>query len=209
MPLQNRVTPLGEIVADPARGTLMGNRGVLHGLDRQLGASRWRHKTWIACRLDFKARRRPVMAPGRYTELFFLDEATSLAAGHRPCAECRRADYLRFRAAWTRAQGLDEPPSATAMDAVLHAHRVDRARSQRTHEADLAGLPDGAFVSLDGGAWLKRGGRIHRWSPSGYDESRVAAPGIVAVLTPAPTVAALAAGYAADIHASLEPSILR
>ena len=96
MPLQNRVTPGGEIIADPARGTLMGNRGILHDAGQRLGVARWRHPHWIYCRLSFKGRRRAVMAPGRYTELFFLDEASALAAGHRPCYECRREDFLRF-----------------------------------------------------------------------------------------------------------------
>ena len=110
MPLQNRVSPLGEIVATAERGGLMGNRGILHDRDRRLGVSRWKHPHWVCCRLAFLGRHRPVMTPGRYTELFFLDEATALAAGHRPCAECRRADYTRFLDAWTAAHGARPPP---------------------------------------------------------------------------------------------------
>ncbi|MGB8623555.1 MAG: hypothetical protein WCD16_12105, partial [Paracoccaceae bacterium] len=105
MPLQNRVLPTGEIVVHPARADFMGNRGILHGGNRQLGTARWRHKTWITCLLSFKGRKRVPMTPGRYTELFFLDEAVALAAGHRPCAECRRADFLRYRDAWQAATG--------------------------------------------------------------------------------------------------------
>src|SRR4051794_26424644 len=99
MPRQNRVTPSGDIITTPERGTLMGNRGVLHDADARI-VRRWQGKRWIACVLEFKGRWRPVMAPGRYTELFFLDEATALAAGHRPCAECRRRRFDEFRDTW-------------------------------------------------------------------------------------------------------------
>ena len=124
MPLQNRVTPRGDIVATPARGTLTGNRGILHDAGRQLGAARWRHHRWICCRLDFKGRRRAVMAPGRYTELFFLDEATALAAGHRPCWECRREAFQDFQSAWRCAFGGADDVGAAAMDRILHRARV-------------------------------------------------------------------------------------
>src|SRR5262244_4115988 len=131
MPLQNRVTPAGEIVADAGRGLMMGNRGCLHGRDRQLGASRWRSKLWICCVLEWKGVRRDPMPPGRWTALFFLDEATALAAGHRPCAYCRRADYDAFAEACRRAHGARL--RASEMDAILHVERVDsRTRRQRT-----------------------------------------------------------------------------
>ncbi|HEY9058475.1 MAG TPA: hypothetical protein VIN77_15095, partial [Aurantimonas sp.] len=133
MPLQNRVTPLGEIIADPARGTLMGNRGILHDGNRELGRSRWKHKAWIACTLAFRGRKRTPMTPGRYTELFFLDEATALAGGHRPCAECRRADFNAYRTAWATAHCLDAPPTAKAMDDMLHAHRVKSRLREQVH----------------------------------------------------------------------------
>jgi hypothetical protein len=117
MPLQNRVTPFGEIVAHPARGMVMGNRGILHDSGRRLHPTRrWTHKTWICCLCEFKGRHRAVMTPGRYTELFFLDEATALAAGHRPCFECRRADANQFAAAWAHGNG-GPLPSAGDMDA--------------------------------------------------------------------------------------------
>src|SRR5499426_3922843 len=136
MPLQNRVTPAGEIVADPSRGLLMGNRGCLHGPGRALGVSRWRSKLWICCLLDFKGVQRDPMPPGRWTALFFLDEATALAAGHRPCGYCRRADYLAFGEAFRAAHGLAERPRAPYLDAWLHAERVEsRTRRQRTRPA--------------------------------------------------------------------------
>jgi hypothetical protein len=197
MPLQNRVTPGGEIIADPARGSLMGNRGILHDAQQRLGPARWRHHHWIYCRLAFKERRRQVMAPRRYTELFFLDEATALAAGHRPCCECKHPDFRDFRTAWRAAFGHDA--SAGAIDKALHRARVEpRSRRQIRFEAALEGLPDGAFVLLAGApaspflVWRER---LHPWHPGGYGPSREREPGRVSVLTPAPTIAVLRAGY--------------
>jgi hypothetical protein len=198
MPLPNRVTPFGEIVADPARGLFMGNRGILHDAHRRLGRSRWRHPHWIICQLDHGVRCRALMAPGAYTELFFLDEATALAAGHRPCALCRPDAFRRFQTCWA-----GEGTSVKAIDAALHAARVTRDRRQVTHEAALAGLPDGAMAAIDGAAWLVRQGRRHRWSSAGYRDSEPLDARIVAVLTPAPTVAVLRAGYAPVLHPSL------
>jgi hypothetical protein len=149
MPLQNRVTPFGEIVAVPERGTMMGNRGILHDADRRL-RRRWATPAWICCVLEFRGRRDPVMAPGHYTRLFFLDEPTALAAGHRPCAYCRRDAYLAFRAAWATANaglGFGTTPRATEIDRVLHAERVGPGRAKRLYRADLASLPDGTFVA--------------------------------------------------------------
>src|SRR5215469_7780126 len=148
MPLQNRVTPSGEIVADPSRGLLMGNRGCLHGQGRTLGVSRWRSKLWICCLLDFKGVRRDPMPPGRWTALFFLDEATALAAGHRPCGYCRRPDYVAFTEAWRAARRLPRRPLAPETDAVLHRQRTDRTRRKVTHQADVAALPDAVMVRL-------------------------------------------------------------
>jgi hypothetical protein len=209
VPLQNRVTPFGEIEAAPARGLFMGNRGILHDEHRRLGRARWRHNNWVTCLLAFKNRRREVMAPGRYTELFFCDEAVALAAGHRPCAECRREDYERFKQAWRR--GSDLPPNASLpaakLDAVLHRARVRRDRSQVCFESRLEELPEGAFVSLADrqGAWLLKGSALHRWSHDGYQEREDAREigGPVMVLTPEPTVRALRAGYQPMLHAML------
>lgn len=151
-PRQNRVAPTGEIVAAPYRGTFMGNRGILHDGAGRLGSARWRHRHWVCCLLRFRGRHRQVMAPNRYTELFFLDEAVALAAGHRPCAECRRADFNAFRAAF----GPDL--SAPEIDAALHRARVDRGtRRQIRHEAPLGRLPDGGFILYEGAAHLVRG----------------------------------------------------
>jgi hypothetical protein len=199
MPLQNRVTPGGEIIADPARGTLMGNRGILHDAQQRLDAARWRHSHWIYCRLAFKGRWRKVMAPQRYTELFFLDEATALAAGHRPCCECRREDFLRFQAAWRRAFG--HGASAGAIDRALHQARAEpRSRRQIRFEAPLDDLPDGAFVLLSDGPspLLVQGDRLHPWHPGGYGPPHERGTGQVSVLTPAPTLAVLRAGYRPD-----------
>ena len=170
MPLQNRVTPAGGIIADPARGLFMGNRGILHDDARRLGKARWRHRNWITCLLDFKGRRRHVMRPRGYTELFFLDEAVALAAGHRPCAECRRDRYRDFQAAWMAGAGRDgPPPKAPALDAALHAARIDpRTRRQRSFQADLAGLPDGVFIRPEGIPLLVLGDSLRPWTPGGY-----------------------------------------
>ncbi len=209
MPRQNRVTPGGLIEAHPARGLLMGNRGILHDRDGRLGPARWRHRAWIACRLAFKDRRRPLMAPGRYTELFFCDEAVALAAGHRPCAECRRDDYRRFLAAWRRAYGLDASASlrAPALDAALHAARLE-GRAQRRSVLAADDLPDGAFALLpDTGddPWLVLGDRLRRWTHDGYAESRPRPRGVaLPVLTPAPVVEALRHGYAPLLHPSAD-----
>jgi hypothetical protein len=178
MPLQNRVTPLGDLIAHPARGLVYGNRGCLHdsrGVIRRRSATR----RWIACRLRFKGwHRSPLMQPGRFTELFFLDEATAFAAGHRPCALCRREDYNRFLEL-TGARGADE------IDDRLHAER-----SQHHRDDDP---PDGAFVMHDGEPWLVRGAELLRWTPAGYTDriARVSAP----VITAPTLVAVLRSGW--------------
>jgi hypothetical protein len=203
MPLQNRVLPTGEIVADPGRGLMMGNRGCLHGQGRELGVSRWRSKMWICCVLDWRGRRRDPMPPGRWTALFFLDEATALAAGHRPCAYCRRADFLDFAAAWQAARRLDVRPRAAEMDAILHQERVDRRRQQRTYQVTAAGLPDGVLIRAVGRAGLLLAGELRPWSFGGYGApDGTGLPGVVEVLTPPSIVAALTAGYRPLVHPS-------
>jgi hypothetical protein len=203
LPLQNRVTPFGEITAQPWRGALMGNRGILHDDDLNLGAARWQHKNWVCCVTEFRGRHRAPMplsgSPTRYTALFFWDEACSLAAGHRPCAECRNGDWRRFKAAWAVA-GL---PGWTAaeIDRVLHAARVTRTRRQVTHEAELATLPDGVFLTLDAedAPLMKWQGRLWHWSSEGYSDAGARPVSMARVLTPAPTVAVIRAGYAPEI----------
>jgi hypothetical protein len=195
MPLPNRVTPLGELVADPARGLVYGNRGCLHDDSGRI-RRRFNGKRWIACRLEFKGwHREPLLQPGRFTELFFLDEATAFAAGHRPCALCRREDYDRFGALWRELHPGEV--GADAIDTQLHSERVTAARGQRHHDAALAALPDGAFVLLDGDPWLVLGPRLLRWTVAGYADPRPR-PGATQarLITPPSLVAVLRAGWA-------------
>jgi hypothetical protein len=193
MPRQNRVTPLGELVADPARGLVYGNRGCLHDAEGRI-RRRYSVKRWISCRLEFQGRRRsPLLQPGRYTELFFLDEATAFAAGHRPCAECRRADYVRFGELWRRLHPGEV--GADAIDARLHSERLD-GRTQRHHDARLDELPDGAFVLSEGEPRLVLGRGLLAWTPAGY-VSPVPRPGhvIATVITPPSLVEVLRASW--------------
>jgi hypothetical protein len=199
MPLQNRVTPYGEVVALPGRGEMMGNRGILHDEFRQIVRS-FAVKRWIACVLEFRGRKRTVMTPHRYTELFFLDEAAGLSAGHRPCAECRRADYNRFRTFWARS--IATPNDADSMDLRLHAGRLDGKR-KRTYYAELPSLPDGTYAVWESRPHLLWGDSLFEWSDAGY-KKRVARArgGEVEVLTPRAIVEILAAGYRPAIHSS-------
>jgi hypothetical protein len=203
MPLQNRVTPFGKIVFSESRGTLMGNRGCLHDRHRTLGRRRWTTRSWVACALAFRGReRKPLMKPGRYTELFFLDEATALAAGHRPCATCRRADYHRFGEAWAVARGRPgERPSPTELDAAIHAARVDRRRDKVTFNMPLEALPDGTMIALGTAAFLKWNSMLRPWSFDGYGATVPASIGTaVSVLTPRPIVEAIRCGYQPTLH---------
>ena len=183
MPLQNRVTPFGELVAHSARGLVYGNRGCLHDASGRI-RRRYSGRRWIACRLEFRGwHRAPLLQPGRFTELFFLDEATAFAAGHRPCALCRREDYVRFSEAWQRTH--DERVGADAIDAQLHGERVDpRTRDRLLHRARFEDLPDGTFVVESDAAWLVLGPKLLRWTPAGYSERRTRGSGDVALLTP-------------------------
>jgi hypothetical protein len=194
MPLQNRVTPLSELIAVPARGLVYGNRGCLHDEHGRI-RRRYAVKRWIACRLEFRGwHREPLLQPGRFTELFFLDEATALAAGHRPCALCRRADYVRFTEIWSTLH--PGRGGADAIDAQLHTERVGPARAQRHHEADLDALPDGAFVLEDGAPRLVLGERLLTWTAAGYVDPRPRGAGRRAVLvTPPSLVGVLEAGW--------------
>jgi hypothetical protein len=195
MPLRNRVTPLGELVAEPGRGLVYGNRGCLH--DERGGIRRrFDGKRWIACRLRFRGwHREPLVQPGRFTELFFLDEATAFAAGHRPCALCRREDYVRFGEIWGELH--PGQVGADAIDAQLHAERIEpRTRGHRLHEADLADLPDGAFVLRADAPFLVLGPELLRWSTAGYVE-RLARRGrsAITLITPPSLVEVLRAGW--------------
>ena len=195
MTLQNRVTPLGDLVADSARGLVYGNRGCLHDAQGRI-RRRFAVKRWIACRLEFRDRRRsPLQQPGRYTELFFLDEVTALAAGHRPCAECRREDYDRLVAIWR-----DLHPGqvgADAIDAQLHTERLEPGSNERRlHRASIGELPDGAFVLEEGEPWLVLGADLWRWTPSGYvQRGPCRAPREAVVITPPSLLAVLRSGW--------------
>jgi hypothetical protein len=206
MPRQNRVTPFGELIATPCRGTLMGNRGCLHD-ERQRIRRAFACRRWLICFLEFRGRHRTVMAPGRYTELFFLDEATALAAGHRPCAECQHARYRLFRDIWAAANPealFSSPPYAEEMDRILHAERIGPGRAKCTYPGTPAELPDGTMVG-DGSSrsFLILGRALLPWTPAGYDRAvRQPMAGEFRVLTPRSVVRALAAGYPVEIHPS-------
>jgi hypothetical protein len=196
------VTPFGELIADAARGTLMGNRGCLHDETQHIRRS-FVGRRWIACVLAFKGRRRKVMAPGRYTELFFLDEATALAAGHRPCAECQRERYLRFREDWMTAAALSDAPSVDDIDRALHAERLDRSGGKRTYVADVSELPSGVIVANDSRRpYLICDRTIAPWTPSGYGRAVAKPRGAFAVLTPRSIVRVIAAGFPVGVHPS-------
>ncbi len=200
MPLRNRVTPLAELVATPDRGLVYGNRGCLHDESGRI-RRRFDGRRWIACRLAFRGwHRSPLMQPGRFTELFFLDEATAFAAGHRPCALCRRADFDAFAEIW--AELHPGQAGADAIDAQLHRERVDsETRGQRRHEMLPAELPSGAFVLRAEEPWLVYGSELMRWTPAGYAE-RIQRPAgesePVPLVTPPSLVAVLRAGWRPD-----------
>jgi hypothetical protein len=211
-PLQNRVLPTGEIVSHPARGMLMGNRGCIHNPDQTLGVTRWRTKMWISCVLYWRGRRLEVMPPrSRWTALFFLDEVTALAAGHRPCGYCRRADHQWLAGCWQVAAGLAGPPRAAQLDQWLHAERVDRhTRAQIRRPVAAGDLPDGAMAWHDGGPALCSRGRLLPWSFDGYGSPvRVRPQDRLELMTPPSLVAALAAGYRPLVHPSAGPTTMR
>ena len=198
MALQNRVDPYGELLATPARGMMFGNRGgKFHRDDKTLASRRWVSRQWICCVLKFKGRQRNVW--GRYyTELFFLDEVTALAAGHRPCFECRRKDAERFALLFS---GKKQRASAAAMDKILQAERLD-GKAKRSHRARLDTLPDGAMITLDGQAFAVRGDRLWLWTPDGYSPQARPRGVDVDVLTPPSIITVLRRGYAPFWHPS-------
>lgn len=199
MTLQNRVLPTGEIAAIPDRGSLMGNRGILHDDAQTLTKRRWQHPHWVTCRLSFKNRRRALMQPRNYTELFFLDEPTALAAGHRPCGECRRTDFKHFIAQFHAANGTE---TLAQIDRLMHRDRVTRTRQQMRHTAPLDTLPDRTFILFEDTPHLVWGDRLLRYAPKGYTATLLRPNATACVLTPACTVAALARGYRPAPHPS-------
>jgi hypothetical protein len=202
MPLQNRVTPLGDIIATAHRGLFTGNRGIIHDPGtKTLLKKRWSTPAWITCLLEFRGWRRPVMARRSWTELFFLDEATAFAAGHRPCFFCRREDARRFRAAWEEGNGVTGI-SAKAMDAVLHRERLDRGK-KRLHAlpGPLAKLPDGAMVQQGAQSFLVRQGTVLLWSAAGYVAGTYELTDPMLLTSPS-TLRAMSAGYQPTLHPS-------
>jgi hypothetical protein len=210
LPLQNRVTPSGEIISTPHRGLFTGNRGIIHDpATKTLLNRRWSSKAWLTCVCEFRRRRRDVMGTRSWTELFFLDEATAFAAGHRPCFYCRRDDANRFRAAWERGNGVAHA-SAPEIDEVLHRERLD-GRVKRLHALPmpLEALPDGAMIQAGDGSYLIARGRALLWSFDGYREAALALKEAM-LLTPPSTLRALRAGYRPLLHPTavqqIEPS---
>ena len=207
MPLQNRVTPLGDVIATPERGLVYANRGCLHDAMGQVRENRYPTRRWIACRLEFNGRRRaPLMSPGKFTELFFLDEATALAAGHRPCGECRYADYEHLKAVW--AELHPGRRDADAIDEQLDRERRDPwTKERRFHEADFDALPDGAFVLHSGEPHLVLGRELLRWSPAGYTAgTRRPVRGTTATVITPPSLVALLATDRTPLVPLLHPS---
>ena len=199
MPLQNRVSPFGEIAATAHRGGFTGNRGIIHDpATKTLLNRRWSSKAWITCVCEFRGRRRLVMSQRSWTELFFLDEATSFAAGHRPCFYCRRDDATAFRDAWAKGNGY-EKPYATKMDAVLHSERLD-GREKRLHPLRIAALklPNGAMVTSGGESYVIANNEAWRWSFAGYSRASTSLAN-ASLLTPPSIINALREGYPVQI----------
>jgi hypothetical protein len=202
MPLQNRVTPTGDIIATPHRGLFTGNRGIIHDpATKTLLRKRWSTPAWITCVCEFRGRWREVMGGRSWTELFFLDEATAFAAGHRPCFYCRREDATRFRTAWVQGNGTGRM-LAREMDAVLHRERLDHGR-KRLHPlpTSLGKLPDGAMLQAGGESYLIVQGTARKWSPAGYGETNASLKDAM-LLTPPSTLRAFSAGYRPVLHPS-------
>ena len=201
MPLQNRVTPSGDIIATPHRGLFTGNRGIIHDPATKTLTRRWASQAWLTCVCEFRGRRRKVMGRRSWTELFFLDEATAFAAGHRPCFYCRRDDANRFRAAWEAGNGVTDI-LAREIDAVLHRERLE-GRAKRLHPLPMPPerLPDGAMVSQGNESFLIAQGRALSWSPAGYRRAQNTLSEAM-LLTPPSTLRALSAGYRPVLHPS-------
>jgi hypothetical protein len=199
--LQNRVDPSGNIIKTPARGAWLGNRGVIHNAHQQM-IRPFKLKAWITCRLEFKGKKRKVMTPDRWTELFFLDEATAFAAGHRPCFECRREDAVRFKQYWLKGNpeyGFNEKTPIGEIDKVLHKERIGRDHSKITFPSAARDLPKGAFVLYKNDPYLVSDGTMFLWSPAGYAKGIAFPDEQIPVLTPRSVVQTFRAGYVPGI----------
>lgn len=208
MPLQNRIDPWGNLVAVKARGEFLGNRGILHDDDKNI-VKPWAHKNWVTCKLSFKGIKRELFGQNSYSELFFLDEATALAAGHRPCAHCRRQRYQEFKRFWGIAIGLTDAEAKSAsvqeIDKRLHLERANRSREKVLFNAKFSEVPEGAFIALGDEAYLVWSGRLHKWSHHGYASAQQLSPNnqVVQVITPQTIVQMYQAGFKPLVHASI------
>jgi hypothetical protein len=200
--LQNRVNPFGDIIKTPARGSFMGNRGVIHNKHKEITHA-FRHKAWITCLLEFKARKRAVMTPDRWTELFFLDEATAFAAGHRPCFECRREDAKRFKSCWIQGNpsyNFNMNTSIKEIDEVIHRERIDSSNKKVMHQRLPSEIPEGTFLLIGADPYLLSKGRLCRWTPFGYENIIALSQNhAVMVITPNSIVNAFRVGYIPQI----------
>jgi hypothetical protein len=208
MTQQNRVDPWGALHAVPSRGNLMGNRGILHNDEGEI-VRKWASPTWVTCVLKFGQRTSPgTFRPGHYSKLFFLDEATAFAAGHRPCGECQRPRYMEFRDAWKAANVSEEQLerfSLSMLDRQLHAERTSRTATngKGTFTAPISELPFGVLVEWAGHAWLVANAReLRRWSFDGYAPPVEAPAEAVRVLTPASIVKTFGQGFRPRVHSS-------
>ncbi|HEY5746579.1 MAG TPA: hypothetical protein VIU12_10920 [Chryseolinea sp.] len=204
--LQNRVDPFGNLIKTKARGAWMGNRGVIHNESQEI-LRPFKLKAWIICKLQFKGRQRKIMSPNRWTELFFLDEATAFAAGHRPCFECRREDANKFKTQWLKGNpeyGFDQKTSIQKVDEIIHRERIDRKGSKVVFEEDIHTIPNGCFVVYDDAAFLVLNKVLFPWSPSGYGQS-ITFPDVdkIRILTPKSVVNAFRAGYLPEMAVAL------
>lgn len=211
MPLQNRVDPTGQLIFTSARGRLMGNRGKLHNAKKEV-VRPWEKKAWIICETQFKGIQRVVFGAGTYSELFFLDEATALSAGHRPCSDCQKPRLLEFKSLWRRVNPSAEPIDALPairvpqIDEQLHAERIDANGGKVTFDCVYRDVPDGVFVVVEGQPHLRWKGRLLRWTPEGYVSPAVNLTDdeAVKVLTPPSIVRMVALGFTPKVHASAE-----
>ncbi|NCD71153.1 hypothetical protein [Mucilaginibacter agri] len=195
--LQNRVDPYGNLIKTPHRGAWLGNRGVIHNEQKQI-VRQFKIKVWITCALEFRGRHREVMTPNRWTELFFLDEATAFSAGHRPCFQCRYLDHQRFKEFWLKGNpqyGFDMKTPVTKIDEIIHTERVSADKSKVSHEADVDALPDGTFVNHEDKPYLLKQNRLYLWTPGGYGEPIDLHDKTLTVLTPKSIVNMIKAGY--------------
>ncbi|MDE2420453.1 MAG: hypothetical protein KGO49_04630 [Gammaproteobacteria bacterium] len=207
MPLQNRIDPWGQLNADIARGSWMGNRGILHDEKKEIVAP-WRHKSWVTCRLSFQSYKREIFSQNNYSELFFLDEATAFSAGHRPCAECRRDRFNEFKLAWCKANPdriSSNLVSIKEIDTQLHIDRATLGKQKNTYRARFQDLPEGTFIDIEGKAHLLWNKHLYLWSFSGYTKiSLIIKPSTeVTVLTPHSIINMLHQGFTPQVHESV------